>query len=462
MSDEASKATSPLAILRGIRGADLTLVGTMFAQFFLVITSFWILKPIKKAVLIEFYDEAGFALLGLDFTAAEAELLAKVLNMAVAFVAVVVFTVLSRRLRRQRLVIACTAFFVAGYALFAWRGPEHDGVSVWSFYLFGDLFSTVMVAAFFAFLNDSVDPARAKRLYGPIGLGGVLGGAFGSLAVATWIDDLSPSAWLLVCIAIALVIVVLALTTGRMLKRRDENDDGGGDSDEPEDTASRRSAALEGARLVWRSRYLLAVVTIVGLYEVISTIMDFQFTATVAHYRDGEAIGEHLAKVFAFTNVVAAVVQLFGTSWMMTRFGVGAALLVLPSTVLLGSTAFLTLPVLWVGSSLNTLDNAFNYSINQSAKEALYVPRSRQEKYRAKAFIDMFVQRVAKAIAVGVSLGMGAFFVDFAAVRWLSLVSLVLVVVWALAARYAGRRFKDLEESSAARRRSRAAGRTPR
>ena len=310
-----------------------------------------------------------------------------------------------------------------------------------------------MVAAFFAFLNDSVDAARAKRLYGPIGLGGVLGGAFGSLAVAAWIGDLSLRTWLFLCIGIAVVIVLLSLAAGGLVKRRGAPPDGGAADEEDDERPNRRSAALEGARLVWRSRYLLAVVTIVGVYEVVSTIMDFQFTAAVAHYRDGAAIGEHLAMVFAFTNAVAAFVQLFGTSWIMTRFGVGTALLVLPSTVMLGSTAFLALPVLWVGSSLNTLDNAFNYSVNQSAKEALYVVRSRQEKYRAKAFIDMFVQRAAKAIAVAVSLGMSAFFADFAAVRWLSLVSLVLVVVWASAARYVGRRFKGLEGS----RRSRAA-----
>ena len=58
-----------------------------------------------------------------------------------------------------------------------------------------------------------------------------------------------------------------------------------------------------------------------------------------------------------------------------------------------GSLAFLALPTLWLGSLLNTADNAFSYSINQSAKEALYVPTTEDEKYKAKAFIDMFVQR---------------------------------------------------------------------
>jgi AAA family ATP:ADP antiporter len=129
----------------------------------------------------------------------------------------------------------------------------------------------------------------------------------------------------------------------------------------------------------------------------------------------------------------------------MTRFGVGVALLVLPFTIALGSSAFLLFPMLWVGSLLSTADNGFSYSINQSAKEALYVPTSQAEKYRAKAFIDMFVQRFAKAIAVLISLGITFAFTDISSIRYLCLLTLGLLVVWVIAARYAGRRFAALE-----------------
>ena len=83
-----------------IKPSEWPLALLMFSYFFLVITSFWILKPLKKGLFIEFYDQGGFHLLGIDFSAPQAELLAKVLNMLVAFIAVVVFTALSRQLRR--------------------------------------------------------------------------------------------------------------------------------------------------------------------------------------------------------------------------------------------------------------------------------------------------------------------------------------------------------------------------
>ena len=130
----------------------------------------------------------------------------------------------------------------------------------------------------------------------------------------------------------------------------------------------------------------------------------------------------------------------------MRRLGIGVALLFLPALLLVGSLGFLVLPTLAFATTMSASDNALNYSINQSAKEALYVPTTRDEKYKAKAFIDMFVQRFAKAIAVGVSLGVTTWFADFSSVRWLSLFTVAVVGLWLVAVRYAGRRFEELTE----------------
>ena len=423
-----------------VQREELPLALLMFSYFFLVITCFWILKPIKKGLFIQHYDQLGLELLGLSFSAPQAELLAKVLNMFVAFGAVVVFTQLSRRFYRQQLTLLFSLFFIACYLLFGqWLRAPGDA-AVWSFYLFGDLFSTLMVATFFAFLNDSVTPDAAKRVYGLIGLGGVCGGVFGSSVVSANVSALSNSAWLLVCTGLTVLIAVIAWAAGRRVLPMPTVP-----ASAPAAAPAAGNAATEGARLVFSSSYLLSIVAIVGLYEVISTILDFQFTATVAHYLDGPEIGRHFALVFTITNWVSLLVQLFLTSFIMTRFGVGIALLVLPVTVALGSSAYLLFPVLWVGSLLNTADNGFSYSINQSAKEALYVPTTQAEKYRAKAFIDMFVQRFAKAVAVLVSLGITFAFQDFSSLRYLGLLTLVLLIVWIFAARYAGRHFDAME-----------------
>lgn len=437
---DTTRARSPLRAILDVHRDELPLALLMFTYFFLVITSFWILKPIKKALFIQYYDQGGFTLLTWTMKAAQAELLAKVLNMVVAFVAVAVFTWLARRYVRQQLTFIFTAFFLASYLAYIPLIGQPADLTVWSFYLFGDLFSTLMVATFFAFLNDSVTPAASKRLYGPIVLGGIVGGVFGSTTVSAFIRSLENAHWLWICAGIAVLILAAAYAAGRIVDRSPPPLS----APEPASTEERGGAAMEGARLVFRSPYLLSIVGIVGLYEIVSTVMDFQFSSTVAHYLEGDAIGQQFSLVFAITNVASMIVQLFLTSFVMTRFGVGVALLVLPLAALTGSVGFMALPILWMGSALNTIDNAFSYSINQSAKEALYVPTTKDEKYKAKAFIDMFVQRFAKAVAVGVSLLITTVFADFSSIRWLSLFTVAVVALWIVAARYAGRHFSEI------------------
>ena len=425
-----------------IRREEAPFAAMMFGYFFLIITSFWILKPLKKSLFIQFYDAQGFNLLGWQMTAAQAEQLAKILNMGVAFVAVVVFTILAARYRRQGLSLIFAGFFIASYVAFSFVVNLPGGPTVWSFYLFGDLFATLMVATFFAFLNDSVTPEAAKRLYGIVGLGGVSGGVFGANLVAGLISELERSHWLWICIALALVIAALAYAAGRWVERHPPPERPARD----EEKTDEGNPALEGARLVSRSNYLLAIVGIVALYEIVSTILDFQFTSTIVHYLDGDAIGEQFSLTFAITNTVAFVVQLFFTGFVMSRLGVGVALLVLPVIVLAASAGFALFPILWLGCLLNTADNGFSYSINQSAKESLYVPTSREEKYKAKAFIDMFVQRSAKAVAVLLSLAITTIFVEFGSIVWLSAVTVPLVLLWIFAASYAGKRFREMTE----------------
>jgi AAA family ATP:ADP antiporter len=442
LAGNAAAPSNPLKALAGIRREELPLALLMFSYLFLVITTFWINKTIKKSLFVEYYDRTGFNLLGWQLEAAQAELLAKVCNMFVAAGAVVVFSVLSNRLRRHRLTLAFSAAFAAAFVLYSLLIPRPSGGLVWSFYLFGDLYSTIMVAGFFAFLNDSVTPGDARRLYGLIVLGGVGGGAFGSLVVYKTIETISDRGWMLISVALTAAVAACAAAAGRLVERRGPPSGEPAESKEPAERKS--SAALEGARLVLRSPYLLAIVALVGLYEILSTLLDFQFTTTISHFLNGPAIGRQFSLVFTVTNATALGAQLLLTTWLMTRFRLVVPLLVTPIAIMAGSGAFLLVPILWTGSLLNTVDNAFAYSVHQSAREALYTPTTREEKYKAKAFIDMFVQRFAKALAVGIGLLVTSIFASFETIRYLSLFTLLLALTWGLVAVYAGRKFHEL------------------
>jgi ATP:ADP antiporter, AAA family len=419
----------------------------MFLYFFLVITTFWILKPLKKAIFVEFYEaRGGLDLLGWHLEAAQAEQIAKVLNMVVAAVAVIVFTLLARRLHREQLTNIFCGFFAVTMVVYAFAIASGGHAVSWTFYLYGDLWTTLMVATFFAFLNDSFKPEAAKRLYSVVVLGGVAGGAFGAGVLRLFIDDLSYDQWMWVCLGTTAAIAMVATAAGRIVNRGD----GPGARSEAEAKATEESgpqgnAALEGARLVFRSRYLMSIVVVLATYELVSSILDFQFTSAATNYLSGNEIGEFFATTYTITNFVSLFVQIVITTWVMNHFSLTVALLFTPAVILLSSGAFLVVPALWLGGALSVSDNAFNYSINQSARETLYTPTTRDEKYKAKAFIDMFMQRFAKVVAVGLNLVVTMVLAtSFFGVRLLSVFSIVLLVVWIAAARYAGKHFERL------------------
>ena len=262
--------------------------------------------------------------------------------------------------------------------------------------------------------------------------------------------------WLAVSAAIGLLIILVAWAASHSLSNDGLEDTPPNTVKETSDSgeassASAGSAAFAGARLVFGSSYLLSIVAIVGLYELVSTMIDFQFTnAIILFSEDDAARSQNFATVYATTNWLSMFVQLFLTSYVMRRFGLATALLVLPCTIALASIGFLFVPTLLLGSLLSVADNGFSYSINQSSKETLYVATTVEEKYQAKAFIDMFVQRFAKAVGVALNLVVVNFVHGVPGIRLLSLLVLPVIGLWGFAARRAGRHFRELEHEQAA------------
>ncbi len=402
----------------------------MFGYFFLIIATYWLVKPIKKALLIGYYKESGWTIAGMHLDAAQVELIAKEINLFLAILATWLFAKVAFHLKREKLALAIMAFFATGFLGFALLFYQPGAATRWLFYFFGDFFATLMVAGFFAFLNDSGDSQMARRLYGMIGLGGVLGGFFGSAVIASYAKQVSPSGVAFMSIGALAIMALIAWFAGKRIGPIS-----------PSETQAvlppekGHSVWREGVQVFIHSPYLIGIAMLVGLYEMVSTMMDYQFTSTVSHFVAEEDLGAHFSSVFAFTNFMAILVQLFLTRWVLVRMGVTSALLVLPVAALIGEAGFVLLPGLLLGSLLNTLDNAFAYSINQSAKEALYVPVKQEVKYQGKAFIDILVLRSSKAIASLLGLLLTVALAGFENTRWLSVIVLALLVVWIMVIR---------------------------
>jgi AAA family ATP:ADP antiporter len=405
----------------------------MLASLCLVITSFWILKPLRKALFLQHYDHAGLALGSLQLSAARAELAAKLGQALLAGVLAVAFTRLSRRYRRRALVAIVATAFACGFALLAMasagaRAPA-SGL-VWTLYSVGDLYGTLMVAALFACVNDLATPASAKQGYGLLGLGAVIGGVLGSQVVSLFLHALPLAAWLGISCTLTLIAAALAL------RAPDATIAPAPDVFRPE---ARRTPHTSNT-----APYVLALALLVGLYEILSTLLDYQVTATITQQLDGAAIGRQMSRAFALMNVTALVVQLFVTTPLLRRFGPQAALLCLPCTLLCASLGMVVLPVVAMASLVPALDSGFAYSVHQSAKEGLYVPLASDAKYGAKALVDVVVLRGAKALGLVLGLLAAALASDGAGLRMLSLVTLALVVPFGACALYAGRRCETL------------------
>jgi AAA family ATP:ADP antiporter len=414
------------------RASGLSLV------FFLTTAVFWIVKPIKRGLMLSIYDDDPIHLGSWVLEAAEIEQVAKVVNVVAALFVVALFTKLVRRFDRRRLImIICTGLSLP-FLGFAFVVETRSPWVAWPLFIVGDMYATLMVGTFWALTNDLMRNGEAERAYGIIGLGGVVGGFVGATTVNGLVESVGRAPLLMTAAFLVLTLGAVTLAVERAASR------GSSRSSSRLGSHDRGSAWLEGARLVRRSRYLLAVVGLVTLYETTSNIIDFQLAAAVQLEVEGsEAKDAFFGLVGQLTGVVSILAQLLVTSWVMRRFGVGMALLVLPVAILGGSMGFLIVPSLALAAVMSTSDNALAYSVNQSAKEALYVPLDRHEKYKAKAFIDMFVQRGAKVLSIALALAASEI-VGLEGVRWLSLPVLVTLVGWIWIARWLGQRNAEL------------------
>jgi ATP:ADP antiporter, AAA family len=424
--DILTQSMRRLRDLFDVRPGELRPALLMFGFFFSAIAVFQILKPLKKGLFV-----AQFG--------AEHELIAKGINIDVAFTAMICFTYLYNWLGRQRLVRFLSGFFLL--ILIAFLPILNDAPSTivnYAFYLFGDLWSTVWVATFWAFLNEISTTEQSERLYGFIGTGGLLGGVVGSALVAGTVQTYSSTPLILMCLVFTVLILVLTEWIDRVVRR-------------PEAAMAFHEqplrlekvsplSALDGARLVLKSRYLLSIVAILALYEFCSQILDFQFSSVLAKaLAGGRNTQAYLGHVYLTTNILAFTSQLVLTTLLVKRSGPGAGLIMLPAAMSLSSGAFWLDPSLLMGSLLIISDNGLNYSINQTSREMLFVPTSSDAQYKARAFTNMFVQRLAKGAAMLVS----AVFI-LIGVRWLSPVTIFIAAFWIWIALTAGRRFKEL------------------
>jgi AAA family ATP:ADP antiporter len=174
--------------------------------------------------------------------------------------------------------------------------------------------------------------------------------------------------------------------------------------------------------------------TVVGLYAA-------QHGAASGGLDEKKVIGEFYGNFFTWVNIVSALVQAFVVSRVIKAFGVRGGLLVLPVVALCGYASMAMVPLLPLIRGVKLAENSLDYSLQNTSRNALYLPTSAEAKYKAKQANDTFFVRFGDVASAGVVLAGTT--LGFAP-RQFALVNVVLVGVWLILAVVIGRTFQRL------------------
>jgi AAA family ATP:ADP antiporter len=303
------------------------------------------------------------------------------------------------------------------------------------------MFGTVMVGLFWAFVTSSTKTESAKKGYPLIIAGSQLGSILGS-----WLSYKSKFfgnqllftvGALAICFIVPVVIFYLWSVP---VEYRTGN---------PEAVNAKKvkTGMFEGLWLLMTRPYVLGIFGLATLYEVIGTILDFQMKMLArTAYPTKEAFASFNGLYGIFTNGLALVFALIGTSFLMRRYGLRWCLLLFPVATGIMIGAVYVQPTLWVVAGALIIIKGLSYALNNPAKEMMYLPTTKDVRFKAKGWIDMFGSRSSKAT--------GAMVTDFFSnsmpnlLAYGTLISFGLVGVWVLVAMFVGTTFKRLTDNN--------------
>ncbi len=386
----------------------------LFAIFFLLITFQYSTKSVRQSTFI-------------NSLGAEKLPYVYLLIALAAYPLLQFYNRFADRWRRDTLIVATCAFIAATMALFWWLYQFPWQWVAFAFYVWISIAVIGLVSQFWSFANHIFDPRQAKRLFAFVGAGGLLGGVFGG-QLAKFATKSIGTRYALLVAAVVLLIVAALIWLTRRLHPIDERRVAGAAG------LKELNEAGSGIELLRQSKHLRAVAAIMLLTVVVAQIVDLQFNWAVE--KATTSLDQRTAffgNFYSAMGIMAFAFQLIFTARIHRRLGVGFAMRVLPVSMTVGTLALIGAAVaapemlLAAAVALKVSENGVRYSVDQSTRELLYLPIPSRARMKAKAFIDVFIQRAGKGVAALLLLP-----VTF---RWLTApqagwISLALIVVW--------------------------------
>lgn len=388
---------------------------------FLVLVTYYVLKTVREALIL---TEGG----------AEVKSYSSAAQALVLLFLVPLYSWVTSRLNRVRAVAGVTLFFGANLAAFAVAGSMGIGIGV-AFFVWVGIFNVTVIAQFWSFASDAWTEEQGKRLLPVVGMGSSLGAFAGAKLAHPLFQALGPNQILLLAGFALGACVLLTRAADRKLRTT---------SDAQARIAQAPLNAADGFKMVISNRYLLLIAGFVLLLNLVNTSGEFLLSRLVveeAHKVAGASlemrrqfIGQFYAGFFAWSGLAGLVIQFLLVSRIFKFLGVRAALFIVPCIALAGYGLLAMAPALAVLRVAKILENGGDYSLQNSARHALFLRTSREARYNAKAAIDTFFWRAgdllqAGCVLAGTRLGFGTG--DFAALTtgltivWMGVVALV-------------------------------------
>jgi AAA family ATP:ADP antiporter len=409
-----------MARARGLSTAPLSWL--MFIYFGLVTFSIYMVKPAKESL---FLDSLSKSRLPYAFL-----LTAILMGLAVS---------LNSRLLKKvnrplylSLSLGLFAFSGAGFWLLI-RGPSPWPWTFLLLYSWGDILMVMSITQFWIFINDLFSPREVKKKVGFLVNGGLLGGIAGSLVALSQTRLHLGSEGLILAGSILLIpcflIVFLVQRIPGKVAREDEKN---------ESAKKEKVGFLQSLAILRKSRFLLLLSGLIVAGIIVSNLVDFQFkSAAEIAFPVKDVRTSFLGTFYLAILVVSYLVNVLLTSRILKSFGMRVALLILPAILLVGSLSIFFIPaagMLVFAVLLKGTDKSLSHSLSQSVREVLYIPVPREIKYKAKVFIDMFLNKFADGLA-GLVLIVVSAFIDLSAgdvilLREVSLITLVFISIW--------------------------------
>ncbi|MFO0581914.1 MAG: MFS transporter [Anaeromyxobacter sp.] len=360
-----------------VRAGEGAAVGWAFTYFFCLIGSFYVLRPIREEMGIR----GGVDQLQWSFTA----------TFLVMLVAVPVYSALVARVPRARAVPIVYAFFAACLVAFhvAFRIDPHQPVVARTFFTWLSVFNLFVVTVFWSLMADLFTSEQGRRLFGLVAGGGSAGALAGSALTGSFVHAVGVANILLFSVALLAGAAFCATRLAAWARAS-----GRGVAPGARDADPLGGSAWSGFAAVVRSPYLLGAAALMLLFTLGSTFLYFQQARIVAQAFPDPATRPALFAWMDFAVSLGSLgFQTLATGPIAATFGLLPALTVVPLVTTAGFLVLAAVPGLWSLVAFQGLRRISEFAFQRPARDVLYTVVSRDEKYKAKSFIDTVVYR---------------------------------------------------------------------